>query len=160
MKRSILTLAPILAFFLLTTLSCAKNESFTKIKDIEWQIYLEIKAHRINNGISPENQLVHQLMMGKEAQLFSAKLANSNSGLDTTGISVHWDNIHLLGGYNDLTLIQSTNSTSATDIVATWTSDSTTNAMILKDYTQCGVGVEYGSDNMAYVTVLMMKVDG
>ena len=160
MKRSILTLTPILAFFLLNAMSCNDNEPFVNIKAIETQIFNEIKSHRTANGIPAEDPFVHQFVMVKEAQLISAKLAYSGSGLDTTGISVHWDIIHdKLGGYNDLTLIQSTSSTSATDIVANWTTDSTHNAMLLKDYTQCGVGVEYGSDDMTYVTVLMMKVD-
>jgi hypothetical protein len=160
MKRSILTLAYILALILLTAMSCDNDEPFTNIKAIETQIFNEIKSHRTNNGIPAEDPFVHQFIMVKEAQLFSAQLAYSESDLDTTGISVHWDIIHdKIGGYNDLTLIQNTSSTSATDIVANWTSDSTTNAMILKDYSQCGVGVEYGSDNMTYVTVLMMKVD-
>jgi hypothetical protein len=160
MKRSILTLTPVLAFFLLNALSCGDKEPFVNIKAIETQIYNEIKSHRIASGIPAEDPFVHQFIMVKEAQLNSAQLAYSSSGLDTTGISLHWDIIHAkIGGYNDLTLIQSTNSTSAAEIVSNWTSDSTTNAMILKDYSQCGVGVEYGNDQIAYITVLMMKVD-
>ena len=161
MKRLLITLAPILAIILFSTVSCADNEPFINIKTIETQIFNEIKSHRISNGIPAEDPFVHQFIMVKEAQLFSAKLAYSGSGLDTTGISVHWDIIHdkIAGGYNDLTLIQSTNSTSAADIVANWTSDSTTNVLLLKDYSQCAVGVEYGSDQLTYVTVLMMKVD-
>ncbi|MCA1746974.1 MAG: hypothetical protein LC655_04705 [Bacteroidales bacterium] len=160
MKRSILTLAPILAFFHFTALSCADNDSFVNVKAIETQIYSEIKSHRIESGISENDFFVHQFIMVKEAQLFSAKQAYAAGDSDTTGISLHWDVIHnKIGGYNDMTLLKSTTSTSATDIVANWTSDSTTNAMLLKDYTQCGVGVEYGADNMAYITVLMMKAD-
>ena len=159
MKRTFFTLTPILALFLLAASSCGDKEPFVNIKAIETQIYNEIKSHRIANGL-PSEPFVHQFVMVKEAQLFSAQLAYSGSGLDTTGISVHWDIIHdKIGGYNDMTLLQSTNSTSATDIVANWTSDSTTNALMLKDYTQCGVGVEYGTGSVAYVTVLMMKVD-
>ena len=160
MKRSILTLTTILAFFLLTALSCGDKEPFTNFKPIETQIYNEIKSHRINNGVPSEDPFVQQFVMGKEAQLFSAKLAHAASGLDTTGISIHWDVIHdKIGGYNDVTLLQSTKSTSAEEIVAYWTSDSTTNVMMLKDYSQCGVGVEYGNGSVAYVTVLMMKVE-
>ena len=161
MKRSILTLTTILAFFLLTALSCGDKEPFTNFKPIETQIYNEIKSHRINNGVPSEDPFVQQFIMGKEAQLFSAKLAYAESDLDTTGIGIHWDIIHdkIAGGYNDMTLLQSTSSTSAEEIVAYWASDSTTNAMMLKDYSQCGVGVEYGNGTVAYVTVLMMKVD-
>jgi hypothetical protein len=159
MKRSILTLAPVLAIILFIAMSCADNEPLVNVKAIETQIFNEIKSHRTTNGIPAEDPFVHQFLMVKEAQLISAKLAYSSSGLDTTGISEHWDIINQLGGYNETTLIQSTSSTSAADIVANWTNDSTHNAMLLGDYTQCGVGVEYGSDEMTYVTVLMMKVD-
>lgn len=160
MKRTFITLTSIIVLFHFIALSCADNEPFVNIKAIETQIYNEIKSHRTANGIPAEDPFVHQFVMVKEAQLISAKLAYSSSGLDTTGISEHWDIIHdKIGGYNDMTLIQSTSSTSAADIVANWTSDSTHNAMLLKDYTQCGVGVEYGNDDMTYITVLMMKAD-
>ncbi len=160
MKRTILTLTPVLAFFLFTALSCGDKEPFVNIKGIETQIYNEIKSYRIANGIPAENPFVHQFIMVKEAQLFSAQLAYSSSGPDTTGITVHWDIIHdKIGGYNDLTLLQITNSTAAADIVANWTGDSATKAMMLKDYSQCGVGVEYDNDQLAYITVLMMKAD-
>jgi hypothetical protein len=160
MKRSILTLAPVLAFILFNAMSCDDNEPFVNVKAIETQIFNEIKSHRTTNGIPTEDPFVHQFVMVKEAQFISAKLAYSDSGLDTTGISEHWDIIHdKIGGYNDMTLIQSTSSTTAADIVANWTSDSAQNAMLLEDYTQCGVGVEYGADQLTFVTVLMMKVD-
>jgi hypothetical protein len=162
MKRSILILIPILAFFLFNGMSCDDNEPFVNVKAIETQIFNEIKSHRIANDIPAEDPFVHQFVMVKEAQLISAKLAysSSGSGIDTTGISEHWEIIHnKIGGYNDLTLMQSTNETTAADIVANWTSDSTHNAMLLEDYTQCGVGVEYGPDELTYVTVLMMKAD-
>ena len=161
MKRSILTLTTILTIILFSSVSCADNEPFVNIKAIETQIYKEIQSHRIENGVSKDDPFVHQFIMVKEAQVFSAKLAYAASGLDTTGIAIHWDVIHdkTAGGYNDLTLLQSTTSTSAEEIVAYWASDSTTNAMMLKDYSQCGVGVEYGTGTVAYVTVLMMKID-
>ena len=161
MKRLLIILTSIVAFIMLIAVSCADNEPFVNIKSIETQIFNEIKSHRIENGVSKDDPFVHQFIMVKEAQLFSAKLAYAESGLDTTGIGIHWDVIHdkIAGGYNDLTLLQSTTSTSAEEIVAYWASDSTTNAMMLKDYSQCGVGVEYGNGNVAYVTVLLMKVD-
>ncbi len=161
MKRPLITIATILTVILFSAVSCADNEPFVNIKAIEWQIYTEIKSHRINNGVPTENPFAHQFIMVKEAQLFSAKQAATVSDPDTTGISIHWDIIHdkIAGGYNDMTLLQSTTSTSAEEIVAYWASDSTTNAMMLKDYSQCGVGVEYGNGTVAYVTVLLMKVD-
>ncbi|MEX2370986.1 MAG: hypothetical protein WD578_08270 [Bacteroidales bacterium] len=158
MKNTIVTYLVILSGLIFFA-GCEKNES-TTIKVIEGQIFNEIKAHRIDNGISSDAPFVHQFIMVKEAQLFSAKMAYGTGGLDTTGISAHWDMIHdKIGGYNDLTLIQATSQTSAADIVGNWTNDSTISAMMLDEFSQCGVGVEYGNDNVAYVTVLMMLID-
>ncbi len=158
MKRSIVILSSVIAFFVFSSTSCGDDEPFVNIKAIESQIFNEIDAYRIANGIPDENPFVHQFVMVKEAQIFSAGM--ESTGLDTTGISDHWQIIHdKIGGYNDLTLIQATNEGTAAGIVANWTSDSTTASLMLKDYSQCGVGLHTGSDNVNYVTVLMMKVD-
>lgn len=158
MKKSLLILASVTACLLFCSVSCGDDEPFVNIKQIETQVYNEIKAHRESNGKT--GNFVHQFVMVKEAQLFSIKQAYSTTGLDTTGISEHWDIIHdKLGGYNDVTLLQSTTATTAADIVSEWKSDTASNAMLLGDYTQCGVGVEYGANQTTFVTVLMMKVD-
>jgi hypothetical protein len=160
MKKSIFILSSVVAFVLFGSLSCEDTGPHVTVKTIESQIYNEIKAHRIANGIPETSPFVHQFVMVKEAQLFSASMAVGTNDVDTTGIFVHWDIIHdKLGGYNDLTLLQSTNSTTAADIVSNWTQDTDTNALILEDFSQCGVGVEYGENQVAYITVLMMKVD-
>lgn len=143
--------------FIFTT-SCGDDEPFINIKSVESAIYQEIRYHRETNGVT--GSFVHQYVMVKEAQLFSARMANTGSGLDTTGIGDHWYIIHdKLGGYNDLTLLQSNTSDVAAEIVAAWTSDSTTNAMMLGNFTQCGVGVEYDVSGVAWITVLMMLID-
>lgn len=147
----------VIVFLFSLTLSCEDPEPFVNIKAIESAIYNEIKAHRETNGVT--GNFVHQFVMVKEAQLISARRANSTDP-DTTGIGDHWKIIHdKIGGYNDLTLLQTTSSTDASEIVAAWTADSATNAMMLEDFSQCGVGVEYDASNVAYVTALMMLVD-
>lgn len=142
----------------LGTQSCEDSEPFVNVKAIENSIYNEIKSYRESNEVT--GNFVHQFVMVKEAQLISAKMAFGEQELDTTGISDHWDIIHdKIGGYNDLTLMQSTTETEPAEIVAAWTADSATNAMILGDFSQCGVGVEYDNASVAYITVLMMLVD-
>lgn len=154
-KRNIFFTSTLFALFLLTSVSCDK-EPLTTIKVIESQIYNELKAHRNENGQA--GPFVQQFVMVEEAQLFSAKMAFGTIPVGTEGIDEHWDIIHdKLGGFNDVTLVQTNNNATAAAIVDAWTSDSTINAAILGDLTQCGVGVEYDTANVAYITCLMMK---
>ncbi len=158
MKRTVRILAMVVFFLSPGTQSCEDSEPFVRIKGIENSIYNEIKSYRESNEVT--GNFVHQFVMVKEAQLISARIAQGDQTLDTTGISDHWAIIHdKIGGYNDLTLMQSTTETDPAAIVAAWTADSATNAMILGDFSQCGVGVEYDNANVAFVTVLMMLVD-
>jgi uncharacterized protein YkwD len=159
MNRSILVVSTIIAILLLSTTSCGNDESFVNVKVIESQIYNEIKTYREANGKT--GTFVHQYIMVKEAQLFSAKMAYGVNDVDTTGISVHWDMIDdkLWGGYNQSTLLWSTTDPIPAIIVQSWAEDSSTNPILLGDYTQCGVGVEYGNNQVAYITVMMMKID-
>ncbi len=155
MKRSFLTLASVLLYFSFCAVSCEEPEPFVNIKTIESQIYNELKAHREANGLN--GPFVHQFVMVKEAQIYSAKMSFGTIDVGTSGIDEHWTVIHdKIGGTNDLTLVSSTLNANAADIVAAWTSDSATNALILGDLSQCGVGVEYGTNQMAYITALMM----
>jgi hypothetical protein len=157
MKRSIFTLVSVIALILFSSVSCEDPEPFVTVKPIESQIYNEIKAHREANGIS--GPFVQQFVMVQEAQLFSAKMSFGTVPVGTDGIDEHWTVIHdKIGGFNDVTLVQSTLNATAENIVSAWTSDSTINEIMLGDLSQCGAGVEYGSNQEAYVTVLMMKV--
>ena len=158
MNRSVVVISAIIACFLLSTKGCEK-EPFTTTKLIESQIYGQIKTYRENNGKS--GPFVQQFIMVKEAQLFSVKMANGINDVDTTGVFVHWDMIDfkLWGGYNQVTLVQSTEDQTAEAIVQNWIEDAAAEPLLLGDYTQCGVGVEYDTAQVAFVTVLMMKID-
>lgn len=161
MKRTATILSIIAAFFLFNASSCNDNGDggFTQIKVIERQIYNEIDSYRLNNGISADDPFVDQPIMFKEAQFFSAEMAFGSGEVDTAGLAIHWDIIHdKIGGTNDATLLQATTASSAADIVATWTSDSASSAILLKDYTQCGAGVVTVEDSISYVTVMLMYV--
>lgn len=161
MKRTIIILSSVIVFLLFNASSCSDNgESFTQIKVIETQIYNEINNFRLNNGISANEPFVHQPIMVKEAQLYSAKMAYTTEGVDTTGIAVHWDMIHSkIGGTNDATLIQETTARTATAIVANWTADTAFREILLQDYSQCGAGVVTIGDSINYVTVMMMLIE-
>ncbi|MDF1570263.1 MAG: hypothetical protein P1P82_01440 [Bacteroidales bacterium] len=159
MNRSMWVITTIFAFLLLIITGCGDDEPFVTTKLIESQIYGEIKTYREAAGKT--GPFVQQFIMVKEAQLFSAKMAAGVNDVDTTGIAVHWDIIDdkLWGGYNQVTLVQSTPDVNPAGIVQAWAENPLTNPVLLGDYTQCGVGVEYDNDQVAYVTVMMMKVD-
>lgn len=158
MNRSLLVVSATIAFFLVTIKACKDDEPFVNIKVIESQIYGEIKTFREANQIT--GPFVQNYPMTREAQLFSAKMASGLNDVDTSGIYVHWDIIHdKFGGYNDMTLVQSSTDATAAAIVENWTEDPDDAQRLLGEYTQCAVGVEYDADQVAYVTVLMMKID-
>ncbi len=157
MKRSIIILSTLVAFFVFSSTSC-ENEPSTQIKAIESSIYNQIKAHRLVSD--PNDNLVHQYVMVQEAQLYSASMAFGIQEVDTSGIDPHWAILHdKFGGTNDLTLVQSIiSSATAQEIVQIWKDNPETNSLLLLDYSQCGAGVEI-SNGIAYVTVLMMLVE-
>jgi len=158
MKRTIIILTSVLAYFVFSAVSCGDPEPFVNVKSIESQVYQHIKIYREANGQT--GAFVENYPMVQEAQLFSITMIYNDTGVDTTGISIHWDEIHnKFGGYNDLTLLQATPDASAADIAANWTEDTAVNQLLLGDFTQCGVGIEYSADQIAYVTMLLMKVD-
>ena len=159
MKRSLLILSSVIAYFLFSAVSCEDPDPFVNIKPIESQVYQHIKIFREANGKT--GAFVENYPMGEEAQIFSlTKRYAGATTIDTVGISAHWDIIHdKFIGYNDLTLLQITTDNTATDIAANWTEDTAFSKLLLGDFTQCGVGIEFDDNQVYYVTVLMMKAD-
>jgi hypothetical protein len=159
MNRSLLVVSTVIAILMLTSTACGDDEPFVNIKVIESHIYGEIKTFREANQIT--GPFVQNYPMTREAQLFSAKMASGLNAVDTAGISVHWDIIKdkYWTGYNHVTMVQSTTDATAAAIVENWSENPDNAQRLLGDYTQCAVGVEYDSDQVAYVTVLLMKID-
>ncbi len=159
MKRTLITLTAIIAFLILSSTSCGEDEPFTQIKLVETQVFNAVEAHRVANGVT--GNFVHQFIMVKEAQLYSATMAFGYQDVSTSGIQPHWDIIHdKIGGINDLSVVQSTvSSSSAADIVKAWTDVPEIDSMMLLNYSQCGVGVEYGDSSIVYITLMMMLVE-
>ena len=155
MKRTIFIAASIFAIMILSSTSC-EEEPFINIQELETRIYNEIKAHREANGIG--GTFVHQFLMVKEAQLYSAKMAFGTQDVSTSGIQEHWDILNQLGGENNQTLIQKVPSSyTAPEIVQVWKDNPETDSLLLLNYTQCGAGIAT-SDGFTYVTVLMMLI--
>ena len=139
--------------------SCDKNSGpFVQVKGIENLIYLSIKAYRTDNGL--DGPFVHQPIMINEAQIYSYKMANGLEPVGTQGLTEHWNTIHeKIGGYNDQAIVLSTNTNDEDEILSQLLKIPDADSILLKDVTQCAVGVEADTAGINYVTIIMMKVD-
>ncbi len=146
-------------FFTLILVSCKDdNGSYTQIKSNENLIYLAIKAYRTDSGL--DGPFVHQFIMVREAQIYSYKMANGAEDLGTQGLSAHWSTIHdKIGGFNDHALVLKTNSDDEEVILTQLLQQPEADSILLKDVTQCGVGVESDTAGNNFVTIMLMKVD-
>jgi len=154
-KRQLAMLAMIPLFII----SC-KDEpsSYTSIKGLESLIYQTIKGYRTENGLN--GPFVHQLVMVREAQIYSYKMANGVEELGTQGLDEHWNEIHgKIGGYNDQAIVMSTTSANEDEILTQLLQIEGADSLLLEDVTQCAVGIESNTQGLNYLTVMLMKVD-
>jgi len=134
------------------------NGSYTQIKANENLVYFAIKAFRTDNGL--QGPFVHQVLMVREAQIYSYKMANAVEDLGTQGLTEHWNTIHeKIGGYNDQALVLKTDSDDEEVIFSQLRLLPDADSIFLKDLTQCGVGIESDTAGINYITIMLMKVD-
>lgn len=158
MKRSVLILSSIIAFSLLCSTTCEEEGGWTSAKGIETLIFQEIKDYRTESSL--DGPFVHQLVMVKEAQQYSYRMASGQIPFDITNIGSQWDIIlDKLVMTNPTTIIQKSTSQSESDIVDFWKNDSLANSILLGNFTQCGVGLEFDTANVAYITVLLAHAE-
>jgi hypothetical protein len=149
----------ILALIPLFILSCDDEpSSYTSIKGLESLIYQSIKGYRLDHKL--DGPFVHQLVMIREAQIYSYKMANVLEELGTQGLPEHWNEIHeKIGGYKDQALVMSTTSANEDEILTQLLQIPHADSILLEDVTQCAVGIESNADGLNYLTVMLMKVD-
>jgi hypothetical protein len=139
--------------------SCSDdNGSYTQVKQIEHQIYLNIKTYREENGLT--GAFAEQYLMVREAQLYSSKMASGLEEVGIQGLDEHYatlSNKFNFYNYNAMVLKTVANNEDQvlTELLLIPGADST----LLEDLTQCGVGVESDTEGFNYVTVLMAKAD-
>ncbi len=153
-SRLILLLSLVLLMF-----SCKKDDGpYVKVKNIENLIYEEIKAYRNANG--ENGPFVHQYFVVGEAQIYSYKMANDVVEVNTDGLDVHWDALNeKYSFYNHQALVLKTTSTTEGEIMEELLLLPDSEATLLEDVTQCGVGVESDTEGNNYITILLMKAD-
>lgn len=134
------------------------NGTYTQVKSNERLIYLAIQAYRVDNGL--DGPFVHQVIMVREAQIYSFKMANDVEELGTQGLTEHWNTIHeKIGGYNDQALVMKTNSDHEDAILSQMLLLPGADSILLEDLTQCAVGLEADAAGINFITVMLMKVD-
>jgi len=148
-----------LLVFSLFLFSCKKDTGpYIQVKNIENQIYQEIKDFRVAEG--EDGPFVHQYFVVGEAQIYSYKMANGVVEVNTDGLDIHWDALlDKYGFYNLNALVLKTNSSDEEVILDELLQLSDGEATLLEDLTQCGVGVESDTEGNNYITILLAKAD-
>ena len=144
---------------LLILSSCSDDGGgFTEVKQIEHLIYVNVKAYRLDKGLS--GPFVEQYIVVKEAQLYSYKMANGMEEVGLQGLDEHYTTLNeKLGLYNFHSLVLKTDTYDEDQILNELLLIPGADSTLLEDLTQCGVGVESDTDGFIYVTVMMAKAD-
>ncbi len=139
--------------------SCKKDTGpYIQVKNIENLIYEAIRDFRVTEG--EDGPFVHQYFVLGEAQVYSYKMANGVVEVDTDGLDVHWDTLlEKYSFYNLNALVLKTTSSNEDEILEELKLLPEGEATLLKDLTQCGVGVESDTEGNLYITVMLAKAD-
>ena len=156
MKMSRVLILAALPFLLF---SCNDDDgSYTQIKNSEHLLYMAIKEYRNSNGqVGP---FVHQYLMVKEAQLYSYKMANGFEEVGTQGFQEHWETLdEKFTFYNRDGLVLKSETSDEDQILIEILQIPGADSVLLKDVTQCGVGIEVDTSGLNYITILLAKAD-
>lgn len=153
-----LCLVPVL-ILTLALFSCKEDTGpYIKIKNLENLIYENIRDFRIAEG--EDGPFVHQYFIVGEAQIYSYKMANGVTEVNTDGLDVHWDALlEKYNFYNLNSLVLKTTSIDEDEILDELLQLPDGEATLLEDLTQCGVGVESDTEGNNYITILLAKAD-
>jgi len=132
--------------------------SYTQIKAVEHQIYLELRDYRETNGL--DGPFVHQVLMVEEAQRYAHKMAIGLEEVGTQGMDEHWDELSdSWDFYNRTGLVLETPASDAVKIVEAMLARPGADSTLLGDLTQSGVGVASGENGLNYIAVFLAKAD-
>jgi hypothetical protein len=119
---------------------------------------MAIKEYRNSNGqVGP---FVHQYLMVKEAQLYSYKMANGFEEVGTQGFQEHWETLdEKFTFYKRDGLVLKSGTSNEDQILIEILQIPGADSVLLKDVTQCGVGIEVDTSGLNYITILLAKAD-
>ncbi len=154
-KQNVAIFLIILSVLAFVISSCKKDEGFHEVSALEQQIHKEINDHRQENQLTA---LVFQLILFKEARKHSMKMANLETITDDGLEAVFDDLISKIGGTDAAFILDASQYAIADTIVNGIFSNTETNALTLGTFTQGGVGVYAGTDQINYVTILLLNI--
>lgn len=142
------------------TLSCEKEEDFTKVSVFEKALHDEVNKYRVSQGL---DELVLQFVMVKEAQEHARGWANGSITPDNANddYQQRWHTIEGKLGVTNISnqwpIFDMITTETAAEVVAGWAADSAYNAIMKMDLTQSGPGIGTTSDGRTYILHLFCK---
>lgn len=135
--------------------SCKKEDDFHVVSNLELQVHQKINDLRQANS---QNTLVFQPLLFKPAREHSEKMADlkkiTNAGLDKT-----MEDLASKLGANNAGYILDTNAYEVADsVINKIMEDKQARDVIYETYTQAGVAISAGADNIKYITILFMNI--
>lgn len=157
MKKRLFILLIALGGTLLLVPSCKDDdEGFHQISQIEREIYLKINDYRSSEEL---NSLVEQFLLFKEGRIISEKLASGEYILgDPDALKVIDDLTQNLGGTTNSLITLTSDINNADSIVNKLIGDPSASAVLVDEYTQCGIGLSTGSDQLHYIAVILINI--
>jgi hypothetical protein len=145
----------IFVFFIIH--SCKKDDDgYHQISALENNVGMKINEHRTNEGLS---SLVSQYIMFEQAHYLSKKMANGVIEVGGTEINDKLAEItDNFGGDQSAWLAYTCAYADADSIFNVIYKDEPSLSLIEEQFTQLGVGVYTGSDNLSYVCLLFMNI--
>lgn len=147
--------AGVLIFFLVY--SCKKDDDgYHQISSLENSVQLKINEYRTGEGL---NNFVSNYIMFEEAHYLSKKLANGVIEVDGSEINDKLAEITSnFGGDQSAWLAYTCAYADADSIFNVVYMDEPSLELIEGQFTQLGVGVYTGTDNLSYVCLLFMNI--
>jgi hypothetical protein len=136
--------------------SCEKDDNFHQVSALENNVVEKVNEHRANEGLEP---LVHQFLMDEEAHLLSKKMANGLIEVGGTEINEKLTEMTTnLGGNQSAWLAYTCAYANADSIFNVVYKHKPSLDLVEEQFTQLGVGVYAGSDNLSYVCLLFINI--
>ena len=140
-------------------LSCEKDEPFYQVNAFETALHTRINNYRVSQDKSAFVWFPDIFVEAREQAIAWKKTGDLNSGInERIGIiQDHWapTNFGLIRGQ----LIGKADTANATIVLNSWISDSSTNATILDDFVQSGLGIAE-SEDIVYIVHFLLNIPG
>ena len=158
MNRSVVVVAILTLLFIAMPQSCKKDPNGgIDVAGIETGVYNKIKAFRESNGVT--GAFNQSYLFNTEVESISYEMRSSGAILGTERVNTYIVDLRdKVGSFNEQILMQITPDDTYETIAANWTADESLKEILLGEYTQCAVGIEFDDDGMSYVAMILCAI--